>query len=241
MKLSRPMKTVGYFTNQQHLAAVQVLESIFNGTALQEAQTQGPPEHSQSDAPLDKALTLSVAEKQVLNVSFPYDFATKSLGGYRFKNQDLLVRALLHPKYKARQRKQMKTTFEPLDYIGNFVLDFVVSRHILRNGSNKSKAQMHGIRAQLLCQRSCAYFAAHNGFQDYVLIDEGREKSEMFNYAQNAKNAGVVEQVNGSSFLHKFFKSVAGAIYVDSGYNPDVVENVYYGFMKADMDRLLSR
>uniref|UniRef100_A0A023G2U8 Putative secreted protein n=1 Tax=Amblyomma triste TaxID=251400 RepID=A0A023G2U8_AMBTT len=81
--------------------------------------------------------------KQALSLRVPQDFLRDHLGDYHFKNPNILLKALLHPTYKTRDRKDRKDrhdSFEPLDYVGSFVMDYIVSRYVLMHARNKSPA-----------------------------------------------------------------------------------------------------
>lgn len=242
MQTSRPVKTVGYRVHPAEESTIQALEQAFNGTATQDAHQAEPSSTSLRllGSEPDASLGLSLREKRVFDATFPEAFVVKSLGGYRFNNRDLLIRAFLHPKYKASRRQGIHTSFQPLDYVGNFVLDFITSRHILKaNSSGKSKRLMHGLKAQILGRKSCALYAAENDFDQYVLIDDGKEKEEMLNYATAARGTKQLGAVRQKCFLSKFFEAVAGAIYVDSGYDPDVVERIYGRLMRRHLQRII--
>lgn len=159
---------------------------------------------------------------------FPGRLVVDALSSYAFRDQDLLIRALLHPA-KARQLGS-SISYEPLDFIGHFALHFVLARHMVRNGTRKDKASMHNLMTEALRQEACAFLAAKNHLDLYVFLDDGQEKRAMDDYATAARAqdfAGRSSLANQKSFLHNFFKSVAGAVYVDSGYDPDVLERVY--------------
>ncbi|XP_040067491.2 uncharacterized protein LOC8032304 [Ixodes scapularis] len=170
---------------------------------------------------------------------FPRRLVVDALSSYAFKDQDLLIRALLHPA-KARQLGS-SISYEPLDFIGHFALHFVLARHMVRNGTRKEKASMHNLMTEALRQEACAFLAAKNHLDLYVFLDDGQEKRAMTEYATAARAqdyAGRSSLANQKSFLHNIFKSVAGAVYVDSGYDPDVLERIYLRLFTPYLDAL---
>uniref|UniRef100_V5GNL1 Putative dsrna-specific ribonuclease transcription n=2 Tax=Ixodes ricinus TaxID=34613 RepID=V5GNL1_IXORI len=133
---------------------------------------------------------LQVAQdlKNSLNLRFPADFVRDNLADYTFKNPNILLKALLHPSYKARDRKGAADNFEPLDYVGGFVLDYVVSRYILMNSPNKTQHAMSHAKVAVLRQDSLAYFAVKNNFHKYVFLDRPIEKSSLRDFAEGLRN-----------------------------------------------------
>ncbi|KAG0437913.1 hypothetical protein HPB47_017225 [Ixodes persulcatus] len=161
---------------------------------------------------------LQVAQdlKNSLNLRFPADFVRDNLADYTFKNPNILLKALLHPSYRARDRKGAADNFEPLDYVGGFVLDYVISRYILMNSPNKTQHAMSHAKVAVLRQDSLAYFAVKNNFHKYVFLDRPIEKSSLRDFAEGLRNVHTLADLKFAkkkrSFVYKIFKSVAGAI-----------------------------
>lgn len=184
--------------------------------------------------------------KQALSLRVPQDFLRDNLGDYRFQNPNILLKALLHPTYKTRDRKDRKNrhdSFEPLDYVGSFVMDYIVSRYVLMNARNKSQHHMAEAKASVLRQDSLAYFAVKNNFHKYVFVDRPVEKASLREFAEGLRSVQTLGELKYAkkkrSFVYKFFKSVIGAIYVDSGYSSEAVEPILLKMVKRDLDLLL--
>lgn len=181
--------------------------------------------------------------KQALSLRLPEDFLRDHLGDYRFKNPNILLKALLHPTFKTRDRKDRHDSFEPLDYIGSFVMDYIVARYVLMNARNKSQHHMAQVKASVLRQDSLAYFAVKNDFHKYVFVDRPVEKASLREFADGLRSIQTLSDLKYAkkkrSFVYKFFKSVIGAIFVDSGFNVQVVEPILLKMLKRDIDLLL--
>lgn len=181
--------------------------------------------------------------KQALSLRVPPEFARDHLGDYRFQNPNILLKALLHATYKTRDRKDRHDSFEPLDYVGSFVMDYIVSRYVLMNARNKSQHHMAEVKASVLRQDSLAYFAVKNNFHKYVFVDRPVEKASLKEFAEGLRNVQTLGELRYAkkkrSFVYKFFKSVIGAIYVDSGYNSETVEPILLKMLKRDLDLVL--
>lgn len=181
--------------------------------------------------------------KQALSLRVPQEFVRDHLGDYHFQNANILLKALLHPTFKTRDRKNRHDSFEPLDYIGSFVMDYIVSRYVLMNARNKSQHHMAQVKASVLRQDSLAYFAVKNNFHKFVFVDRPVEKASLREFAEGLRSVQTLSDLKYAkkkrSFVYKFFKSVFGAIFVDSGYNVQVVEPILLKMIKRDVDLLL--
>lgn len=199
-------------------------------TMPQRRQREEPPASSATSAPFG----LDAAAKSSLR--FPQRLVDEKLSAYSFRDRDLLLRALLHPS-KAR-RIGSNVSYRPLDYVGQFALEFVLLRDMVKNGTLKSNQELHDARTRLLRQETLARVAAINGLDHYVFLDEGPEKTSMTEYADVARFQASAPGAMGSrqnSFLHNFLQSVAGAVYIDSGYDVDTIERIFLKFFKAHL------
>ncbi|XP_064486733.1 uncharacterized protein LOC135399026 [Ornithodoros turicata] len=189
-------------------------------------------------------LLLSSELARNLDLTSPLEFARTTLGGYKFQDPTLLTKAFLHATYKIKERKGKKESYQPLDYVGDFVLDYIVSKYILQNAANKTQAYMAEKKTAMLKQESLAFLAAKHKFHLHVFVDGANEKSSLNNYVRSVERVKTLLELNTlprkRSFLYKFFKSVAGAIYIDSACNLERVEAIYMKFMKNDLDALLA-
>ncbi|XP_065280553.1 uncharacterized protein [Dermacentor albipictus] len=199
-------------------------------TMPQRRQREEPPTSSATSAPFG----LDAAAKSSLR--FPQRLVDEKLSSYSFRDRDLLLRALLHPS-KAR-RIGSNVSYRPLDYVGQFALEFVLLRDMVKNGTLKSNQDLHDTRKRLLRQEALARVAALNGLDHYVFLDEGPEKTSMTTYANvarsQASSPGATDNKQ-NSFLHNFLQSVAGAVYIDSGYDVDTIERIFLKFFKPHL------
>ncbi|KAL3214596.1 hypothetical protein MRX96_034821 [Rhipicephalus microplus] len=199
-------------------------------TVPQRRQREEEPPFSASSA-TTTPFGLDAAAKSSLR--FPQRLVDEKLSSYSFRDRDLLLRALLHPS-KSR-RIGSSVSYRPLDYVGQFALEFVILRDMVKNGTLKSNQELHDAKTRLLRHETLARVAALNGLDQYVFLDEGPEKTSMTEYAHDARLQVSLPAAAGerkSSFLHNFLQSVAGAVYIDSGYDVDTIERIFLKFFK---------
>lgn len=178
-----------------------------------------------------------------LQMEYPDKFVKERLGGYEFKAKSTLLRALLHRTYKQSKRPNNKTFCDPLDYVGDYVLKFVISQYLLENCAVKTKEQLAQRRALVECQEAYALLAVRNGFHEAVFLDDRRDWEHLNEYIKNVKGVQTLKQLSTVEkrrcFIQNFFQSVAGAVYVDSGYDLRAVVRVFLPMLKPFLDEVV--
>lgn len=178
-----------------------------------------------------------------LQMEYPDKFVEERLGGYQFKSKSTLLRALLHRTYKQSKRPNNKTFCDPLDYVGDYVLKFIISQYLLEHCAVKTKEQLAQRRALVECQEAYALLAVRNGFHEAVFIDDRRDWEHLNEYIKNVKDVQTLKQLSSVEkrrcFIQNFFQSVAGAVYVDSGYDLRAVERVFLPMLKPFLDEVV--
>lgn len=116
--------------------------------------------------------------------------------GFRFKNPDLLRRALTH-------RSAGRDNYERLEFLGDAVLGLVVAEALYeRYGGDEGN--LSRLRASLVNRETLAEVAATLGLGDALVLGPGELKSGGFRRA---------------TILADAFEALIGAIYLDSGYD----------------------
>lgn len=117
--------------------------------------------------------------------------------GYTFKNKKLLEEALTHTSF-AYENKTISN--ERLEYLGDSILEFVMSEHLFLNYKNLSEGEMTKVRANVVCEDSLYEVAKKHNFSDFLFLG----KSEI--NSQNSKKAIMADSV----------EAVIAAIFLDS-------------------------
>ncbi len=120
--------------------------------------------------------------------------------GVRFRDHDLLRRALTHPSYSFEAGT--KEQYERLEFLGDSVLGFVVTDHLYRRFPDFDEGRMAKLRASLVSGRALAAVAGDLGLGDALLIGHGAE-------------AGGARTLR--SVLADAFEATLGALYLDAG------------------------
>jgi ribonuclease-3 len=123
-----------------------------------------------------------------------------------FNNLDLIQMALVHPSYS--QEKSGVGNNQRLEFLGDAVLNFVVAEYLYNHYKDKAEGDLTKIRARVVCERSLMEVAKSIDLGQYLLLGKGEEMSG----GRRRK-----------SILADAVESVIGAIYLDQGYQYDLV------------------
>ena len=122
------------------------------------------------------------------------------------KNLKLYQLAFSHSSYV--NEHHFKSDYERLEFLGDAVLDLVVSDY-LYNHLDAKEGDMTKIRASYVCENACFRYAMDLNFSDYIKVGHGEELE-----------GGRYKKV----ILADIFESFMGAIYLDLGF--DTVKRV---------------
>jgi len=124
------------------------------------------------------------------------EFLEKKLG-YKFKDQNLLIKALTHKSYKTIYSN------ERLEFLGDAVLDLVVAEFLFYKFKDEAEGDLSKLRAALVNEKSFAKIANNLELGDFVLMS-------------------IAEENNGGrqkpSILSDTFEALIGAVHLESGF-----------------------
>jgi dsRNA-specific ribonuclease len=103
----------------------------------------------------------------------------ESLIRYAFHKKTLLLEALTHASFQGANA-DMHSSYERLEFLGDAVLDYIVSRRLYAHGSNLPHQKMHSIRAAMVN----ASFLAFRMFET-TFAEEATNKSTMLPEVQH--------------------------------------------------------
>ena len=133
----------------------------------------------------------------------PYqEFAREKLG-FEFENIDLLVTALTHRSYVNEHRKSVSEHNERLEFLGDAVLELVVTDFLFRNHA-EAEGILTSWRAALVRTESIGEAGQKLGYEPLVRMSRGEK--------QGGERARL-------QILANAFEAVIGAIYLEKGYD----------------------
>ena len=94
-----------------------------------------------------------------------------------FHNEALLEQAFTHSSYVNEHRYLQLSDNERLEFLGDAVLELLVSQFLYRNFPKVPEGKLTKLRAAIVCEDSLSKFAKECHFDQYVLLGKGEEHS----------------------------------------------------------------
>lgn len=134
---------------------------------------------------------------------------------YEFKDKNLLKKAFSHSSYANEKRKQGIESNERLEFLGDAVLELVISEYIYKNFPKMPEGELTKFRASIVCETTLAQEAKRLNIGKLIMLGKG-------------------ERVTGgetrNSILADAFEAIIGAIFLDSGI--ECAKDYILGIMK---------
>ena len=92
---------------------------------------------------------------------------------YIFNNKELLKTALTHTSYAHENNVQSN---EKLEYLGDSILEFIVSDYLYNNYKKLKEGEMTKVRASVVCEDSLFKVASKHNFSDFLYIGKSEIK-----------------------------------------------------------------
>lgn len=122
--------------------------------------------------------------------------------GIVFSQKDLLETAFTHTSYANEHRLLNISHNERLEFLGDAALQLVISVYLYNRYPNKPEGEMSKMRSTIVREESLAGFTKACGFEQYIRLGKGEEKS------------GGRER---ATILGDLWEAFLGALYLDQG------------------------
>jgi ribonuclease-3 len=122
--------------------------------------------------------------------------------GYRFRDEELLSRALTHRSFTNERRETSSPNNERLEFLGDTVLGFLIGELIYRSFPNLQEGALSKIKAHLVSAATLSEKGRALGIGRYLRMGTGEARS------------GGAEKL---SLLADGFEAVVAAVYLDGG------------------------
>ncbi|MBC7459652.1 ribonuclease III [Candidatus Saccharibacteria bacterium] len=137
----------------------------------------------------------------------PYQAFARETLGYEFENIDLLITAFTHRSYVNEHRKSVSQHNERLEFLGDAVLELVVTDSLFRN-HQEPEGILTSWRASLVRTESIGDAGNKLGYEPLVRMSRGEKQGSDRARMQILANA---------------FEALIGAIYLERGYDDAAV------------------
>jgi ribonuclease III len=138
---------------------------------------------------------------------------------YTFKNKELLRNALIHKSFNEGIKKGLPDN-EKLEFLGDSVINMVVTDYLFRNFSYLNEGELSKVKAHLVSTNSLAKISRSINLSDFAFLGKGEEKND----GRNNKKIGAC-----------MFEALMGAIYLDSSFKASSA--IVISFFKEFLDK----
>jgi len=122
----------------------------------------------------------------------------------KFRNNDLLIQAFAHRSFLNENPDFKLSNNERLEFLGDSILEQVVTEYLFRHYPEKSEGVLTSWRAALVNAKILSKIAKNLGFDNFLLLSQGE-----------AKEKGKARQY----ILANTFEAFIGSLYLDQGLN----------------------
>ncbi len=122
---------------------------------------------------------------------------------YQFKDTNLLATALTHSSYANENRRNKLLSNERLEFLGDAVLNIIISDYIYAQYPHLPEGELTRIRASVVCEESLAQCAKELQFGTFLLLGKGEE---------------MTGGRKRHSILSDAFEAVLASIYLDGSF-----------------------
>lgn len=119
-----------------------------------------------------------------------------------FNNRSLIRQAFTHSSYVNEHKRRTHQDNERLEFLGDAVLELTISEFLYRHFPQMSEGELTKLRANIVCEPSLVTLAKNLGFNRYILLGKGEERSG------GRKRPSLLADV---------FEAFVGALYLDQG------------------------
>jgi ribonuclease-3 len=143
---------------------------------------------------------------------------------YRFAQRDLLQEAMTHRSFANELAAYASADYERFEFLGDAVLDLVVSRCLLREFPDFNEGELTRLRAEVVAEPSLATLARQLQLGSCLLLGRGEARS------------GGCEK---DSLLADALEALFGAIFTDGGFDraAEVIEPLLLPLLKTAAQR----
>ncbi|XP_043279610.1 endoribonuclease Dicer isoform X2 [Venturia canescens] len=177
------------------------------------------------------------------------DYIQKQIG-YKFNDRAYLLQAFTHPSYTPNN---ITPGYERLEFLGDAVLDFLITVHIYESCDYLSPGALTDLRSALVNNITFACLAVKYGFhtalmayapklqeiiERFVKFQADRDfivDDELLWILLEEEDCKMAEFVDVPKILGDLFESVIGAIYLDTGKNLHKVWEIVYTMMQKEI------
>lgn len=142
--------------------------------------------------------------------------------GYHFNNHSLLCQAVTHKSYLNETPEDGQNDNERLEFLGDAVLDLVISEYLLQHYPDTAEGELSKMRARVVSETALARVSRKLDVGRYLLLGRGEEASQ---------------GREKPSLLANTLEAIMAAVYLDGGLLS--AQKVILGVFGEDLEVIL--
>jgi len=119
--------------------------------------------------------------------------------GYQFKDKNKLLEALTHPSFAHESKRPEVQSYERLEFLGDAVLELMISHYIWERFSTLSEGEMTRLRAEVVQKGTLARVGREIDLGPYIRLGRGERMRGGIDRDSNL--ADCLEAILGAVFL----------------------------------------
>lgn len=173
--------------------------------------------------------------------------------GYQFKEPKYLLQALTHASHPIK----VMGTYQQLEFLGDAVLDFLVTSYISEQCPKLDPGKLTDLRSSLVNNVTLACVVVRNGIHKFllsgnVLLSESIKKFVAYQHSkgnrvvldqiillETEEDASAAEAVDVPKVVGDLFESIVGAVFLDCGLNLEQTWDVIYNLLKQELHEFM--
>jgi len=139
-----------------------------------------------------------------------------------FSNKNLLLLSFVHSSFINENKKLLKDHNERLEFLGDCVLNLIVSEYLYIKFPSFPEGKLSYIRSNLINAQICTKYYLSLGLNEYILLGKGEQ---------------IIERGKKAIYADAF-EALVGAIYLDKGFEIAknfVIEN-FQNFFESELE-----
>ncbi|CAN1351384.1 Endoribonuclease Dicer homolog 3a [Linum perenne] len=142
--------------------------------------------------------------------------------GYTFNAKFLLLEAMTHP---SMQKQGVNYCYQRLEFLGDSVLDLLITRHLYENHKNLDPGELTDLRSASVNNESFAQAAVKHNLHTHLRHSSTLLQSQITEYINSS--LGSTEATTSEEALGDLIESIAGAVLVDTNLNYEEVWRIF--------------
>lgn len=197
-------------------------------------------------------LRANVRDRDIDSLIMNYQKLEKSLD-YFFKDRAYLLQALTHPSFPTNQ---ITGCYQQLEFLGDAVLDLLISMYIFERCPDKNPGQLTDLRSALVNNVTLACLCVRYNFHSHILSQNAVLSEQIASFVdfQEQHNMEITDQVQLLSeetdlmgefvdvpkTLGDIVEALIGAVFLDSGYDLERTWRVIYRLLQTEINKFIA-